>query len=96
MRRLASAFRAHSDFPLQHVATFRSIPGVAWSDHLSFWRQGYRAVMITDTAFYRYPYYHTAEDTPEKLAYAEFARATQGLFRAFAALAGADPTGPLG
>ncbi|MGQ0664364.1 MAG: M28 family peptidase [Pseudomonadota bacterium] len=87
MRRLAAAFRAHSNFPLEHVATFRSVPGVAWSDHWSFWRQGYRALMVTDTAFYRYPYYHSGEDTPDKLAYPEFARATAGLQAALVALA---------
>ncbi len=88
MRRLARAFRAGSDFPLEHAATFRSIPGVSWSDHWSFWEHGYRAIMVTDTAFYRYAYYHTGEDTPEKLAYPQFARATDGLFRCFAAFAG--------
>jgi hypothetical protein len=36
------------------AATFSFVLGVSWSDHRSFWRQGYRAVMITDTAFYRY------------------------------------------
>jgi hypothetical protein len=50
--------------------------------------------MITDTAFYRYPYYHTALDTPDKLTYDAFALATEGLYGAFAALA-AD-AGPLG
>lgn len=82
MRKLARAFRLSTDFPMEHVATFASIPGVAWSDHLSFWRHRYRAMMITDTAFYRYPYYHTPEDTPEKLNYNEFARMTNGLFKA--------------
>lgn len=94
MRRLADAFRAHSDFPLEQTSTLRFIPGVAWSDHRSFWREGYRAVMITDTAFYRYAHYHTARDTPDKLTYAEFARATAGLFQAFAALA-SDATAEL-
>jgi len=87
MRRLAAAFRAHSDFPLQTVSTFRFVPGVAWSDHHSFWRQGYPALMVTDTAFYRYRHYHAASDTPEKLAYPEFAQVTLRLFKAFAALA---------
>jgi hypothetical protein len=82
MLKLARAFRATSDFPMEHVATFSLIPGVAWSDHLSFWRQRYRALMITDTAFYRYPYYHTALDTPDRLNYEEFARMSNGLFRA--------------
>lgn len=87
LRRMARIFRRHSDFPLEHVATFRWVPGVAWSDHLSFWRQGYRALMVTDTAFYRYRYYHTPEDTPDKLNYPAFERATDGLFRCFAAMA---------
>ncbi len=87
MRRLAAAFRAHSEFPLQTTATFRFVPGVSWSDHRSFWRNGYRAVMITDTAFYRYRHYHAASDTPDKLAYPELARVTLGLFGAFATLA---------
>lgn len=87
LRRLALAYRAATVFPMQHVATFAAIPGVAWSDHLSFWRQRYRAVMINDTAFYRYPWYHTAEDTAEKLNYAEFARMTIGLSKALSALA---------
>jgi Zn-dependent M28 family amino/carboxypeptidase len=87
LRRMARTFRCHSDFPLEHVATFRWVPGVAWSDHLSFWRQGYRALMVTDTAFYRYRYYHTPEDTPDKLNYTAFGRVTEALRRCFAAMA---------
>ena len=87
MRLLAKAFRAHSDFPRQTVSTFRAIPGVSWSDHQSFWRQGYRAVMVTDTAPYRYRHYHAPTDTPDKLSYPELAQVTLGLFDAFAALA---------
>jgi hypothetical protein len=83
---LAVAFRANSDFQLETAATFSFVPGVSWSDHRSFWRQGYRAVMITDTAFYRYRHYHQPSDTPDKLAYFELARATSGLFAAFSEL----------
>ena len=83
MRQVAEAFRTKSDFPLQIIATFRFVPGVSWSDHRSFWRQGYRAMMITDTAPYRYPYYHAAADTPDKLAYPELSRVTLGLCAAF-------------
>jgi Zn-dependent M28 family amino/carboxypeptidase len=87
MRRLAAAFRQASDFPLQHIATLSLVPGVAWSDHLSFWRQGYPALMVTDTAFYRYPYYHTPEDTPDKLDYPRLAAVTHGLAGAIRRLA---------
>ena len=87
MQRLAEAFRAQSDFPLQTVSTFRFIPGVSWSDHRSFWRHGYPAVMVTDTAFHRYRHYHAPTDTADKLAFPELAQVTLGLFEAFAVLA---------
>lgn len=82
-----AAFRAGSDFPVEHIATLACVPGVAWSDHLSFWRNGYPAFMITDTAPFRYPYYHSAEDTPEKLNYTAFAQVTDGLLAMLAAMA---------
>lgn len=87
LRNSVTAFRAHSDFPVEHVATFGFVPGVSWSDHLSFWRQGYPALMVTDTAFYRYPYYHMATDTPERLNYPAMAEVTRGLCGAAADLA---------
>jgi hypothetical protein len=87
MRRLAKAFRANSDFPLETAATLQSVPGVSWSDHRSFWSHGYRAMMVTDTAFYRYRHYHMPSDTPDKLAYPKLTRVTSGLFAAFAELA---------
>jgi len=83
----SAAFRRHSQFPAEHVATFPWIPGVAWSDHLAFWRQGYRAVMVTDTAFYRYPHYHAATDLPDKLDYTSMAAVTEGVSHAVASLA---------
>ncbi len=87
MLKLAKAFRQASDFPLEHVATFSFIPGIEWSDHLSFWRQNYKALMVTDTAFYRYPYYHSSNDTPEKLDYLRLANVCDGLYKAIHSLA---------
>ena len=87
MRRLAAAFRRGSHFPLETTAMFPFVPGVSWSDHRSFWVQGFRAVMITDTAFYRYPHYHAVTDTPERLDYPSLAHVTLGLHSALAELA---------
>ncbi len=84
---LFQAFRASSNFPAERLATFAWIPGVAWSDHRSFWHQGYPAVMVTDTAFYRYRCYHCPCDTPEKLDYGRLAEITQGLGGAMKRLA---------
>jgi Zn-dependent M28 family amino/carboxypeptidase len=82
MHQLARAFRNTCDFPLQHVATLAAVPGISWSDHASFWKEGYPALMITDTAFYRYPWYHSPEDTPDKVNYTALARVTEGLSKA--------------
>ena len=87
LHRTVSLFKSHSDVPVESLATLSIVPGVSWSDHLSFWRRGYPALMVTDTAFYRYPYYHTAWDTPDKINYDTMARVTDGLFGAIGALA---------
>ena len=55
------------------------IPGIADSDHSSFWRNGARAAMVTDTAWYRNPRYHTARDTPDTLDYGRMARIVDGM-----------------
>lgn len=91
LRELAAAFRAHSDFPAESLATFSFVPGVAWSDQLSFWHENYRAVMVTDTAFYRYAYYHSELDMPEKLDYLSMARVVSGLQAAIGDLAMHSP-----
>jgi Zn-dependent M28 family amino/carboxypeptidase len=78
LRRTAKAFRAATRLPLIASPAPASIPGVAWSDHWSFWQHGYRALMLTDTAPYRYPHYHTVDDSPEKLDYARIAQAVSG------------------
>lgn len=87
LREVATAFRANSDFPAERLASPAFVPGVAWSDQLSFWRAGYSAVMVTDTAFYRYPHYHLGTDTPEKIRYPEMARVVEGLAKSIMALA---------
>ncbi len=79
LREWVEAFRAHSDFPAESLATFEFVPGVAWSDHLPFWREGYAALMVTDTAFYRYAHYHSHRDTPDRLDYGAMARVVMGL-----------------
>lgn len=90
MRRFARLFRSRCAFPLEHLAAFTWVPGVAWSDHLSFWLKGYRALMVTDTAFFRNPNYHAATDTPDTLDYERLANLTSGLDRALAALVDGD------
>lgn len=87
LRRAFDAFRAGSDFPAEKLAAPALMPGIGWSDQLSFWREGYPAAMVTDTAFHRYRHYHQPTDTPEKLDYARMAQVVDGLARALERLA---------
>ena len=88
LRRAIAAFRSHARFPTQGAAAPAWVPGVWWSDHWAFWREGYLAIMISDTAPYRNPFYHTPQDTPDKLDYARTARVVDGLAHVVRALAG--------
>jgi len=81
-RALKTAMRRGSDLPVRSINGPRSLLGVDLSDHASYWDAGYPAVMITDTAFYRNPRYHTAEDKPETLDYARMAEVVRGLYAA--------------
>ena len=73
------SFRRHATFPSEGIAAPSFITGVDWSDHWAFWNQGYPALMITDTAPFRYRAYHTAEDTPDKIDYDRTARVVRAL-----------------
>lgn len=79
LRRVVRSFRQNTTLPSEGSAAPAAVPGVGWSDHWSFWQFGYRALMVTDTAPYRYPHYHTARDTADKLDYGRMARAITGL-----------------
>lgn len=79
VRESIAAFRRHARFPSEGLVAPALVPGVDWSDHASFWREGYPAVMITDTAPYRYPHYHSASDRPARIDYPSFARVVAGL-----------------
>jgi hypothetical protein len=86
-RDVIRTFRAHATLPSEGAAPPGKIPGVGWSDHWSFWQNGYPAVMVTDTATFRNPHYHTAHDTPETLDYGRAARVAAGVERVVAELA---------
>ena len=87
VRQAIGAFRASTPFPSDGVAAPSGIEGIHWSDHWSFWEAGYPAIMVTDTAPFRYPHYHEATDTSEQLDYSGFARVTSGLVEVIGMLA---------
>lgn len=87
LRRTIAAFRKSTEFPSEGLSSPRWITGVDWSDHWSFWQEGYRAIMVTDTAYFRYPYYHSKEDTIDKIKFNRLTRVVSGLLKTFTTLA---------
>src|SRR5919198_3353689 len=81
LRRVIGLFREHAKIPSEGAALPSFVPGVSWSDQWSFWRNGYPGIMVTDTAPFRYPYYHSANDTPDKLDYDRFTLVVSGMHK---------------
>jgi hypothetical protein len=79
LRRSIALFRKHAKIPSEGAALPSFVPGVSWSDQWAFWQHGYPGIMITDTAPFRYPHYHSATDTPDKLDYDRFALVVSGM-----------------
>lgn len=76
--------------PVEVLAAPAIVPGIGLSDHASFWKEGYPAVMITDSAFYRNPNYHQATDTFDTLDYKTMAELLKGLIYTVRVLCGGD------
>lgn len=93
VRGCVGSFREHVQFPCEGMAAPEAIPGVGFSDHWSFWQAGYPALMVTDTAMYRYPHYHSAQDTPDQIDYDRMARVVAGLVPVIEDLAKSKQTG---
>jgi hypothetical protein len=81
------SFRSHTSFPSIGGVAPGTIPGIGWSDHWAFAEHGFAAVMITDTALFRYPHYHLPSDTPDKIDAERLARVVKGIERVIRDLA---------
>ena len=88
LRTAHRAFKARTSFPIQSAPAPESLAGVGWSDQWAFWRAGYPAIMVTDTAPYRYPWYHRPQDTPDKIAFDKLTQVVGGLEHVVHVLAG--------
>ncbi|MGD8755938.1 MAG: M28 family peptidase [Desulfobacterales bacterium] len=81
-KNLVAQFQKNEDLPVVKLTVpFNGwiMPAVRLSDHASFWDKGYKAVMVTDSAFFRNPYYHTAADTMDKLDFEFMAKVVESL-----------------
>jgi Zn-dependent M28 family amino/carboxypeptidase len=82
VRRVTRAFREVDGLPVESIALpdlVAALIGASLSDHFPFWRRGYRALMVGDTAFYRNPHYHRSSDTLATLSLPFLEKVTRGL-----------------
>lgn len=77
--KIAGSFRKATDLQLVTLNAPAIIVGIDFSDHWSFGKFGYPAFMVTDTAFYRNPNYHSPSDLPDTLDYNRMAKVVEGL-----------------
>lgn len=80
MRRAKSLITGATDQPVHSINAPPFIPGIDLSDHRSYWSEGFPAIMVTDTAFYRNPHYHRAGDTYDTLDYRRMAEVVKGVY----------------
>jgi Zn-dependent M28 family amino/carboxypeptidase len=93
VERVHQVLGAASGLPSESLAAPRGLQGVDFSDHGSYWDEGYPAVMVTDTALFRNPHYHTAQDTWDTLDYTRMARVVRGVQCTVEALAAPEGGG---
>ncbi len=79
LHEFVDGFREHTKIPTIGGIAPDFIDGIGWSDHWSFYMFGYPAIMITDTALFRYPEYHTPSDLPDKVNYEKLAHITHAV-----------------
>ena len=79
VRRATRAFRESTKFPSEGIAAPAGWPGIGWSDHWSFWMEGWPGIMVTDTAPFRNPHYHTPFDTADKVDFERMTRVVGGV-----------------
>jgi hypothetical protein len=81
-RTLRNSFKNNPNLPVVSLTVPLNgwiMPAVRLSDHASFWDKGFRAVMLTDTAFFRNPNYHLPSDTMQTLDFSYMAELVQSL-----------------
>ena len=70
-----------SAFPTEGIAAPSWLKDIFRSDHAAFWSCGFPGLMITDTANFRYPHYHTAGDTVDKINFTALAALVTALIK---------------
>jgi hypothetical protein len=80
VRDFGGRFRQHAEIASQGATLPASlVPDVLRSDHETYVLRGIPGMMVTDTANFRFPHYHSSSDTLDKVNIQKLARVVQGL-----------------
>jgi Zn-dependent M28 family amino/carboxypeptidase len=80
MRRVKALMRGAASLRVLSINAPAAVPGIDLSDHRCYWAEGFAAIMVTDTSFFRNRQYHLMGDTWDKLDYARMAQVVQGMY----------------
>lgn len=80
---LARAIKKNAGIGVRSLVAPEYVAGINRSDHFAFWHYGFKAVMITDTAFFRNKNYHRDTDTIDTLNFNSMTQIVKGLYNAF-------------
>jgi Zn-dependent M28 family amino/carboxypeptidase len=80
VKKVKTLMKNSSSLDVQSINAPVSVPGVGFSDHRSYWDQGYPAIMLTDTAFFRNPHYHMVSDTIGTLNFEKMSEVVEGVY----------------
>jgi hypothetical protein len=67
VKKFSTSFNDLATIDTKNIKAPAKIQGIDFSDHLNYWKFGYDALMVTNTAFYRNRNYHQTSDTMETL-----------------------------
>ena len=85
-KKLTRKFKRNASIRTKKFTGPSALPGIDFSDHLNYWKFGFSALMITDTAFYRNKNYHEATDTIDTLNFTKMGAVIDSLYTAITAL----------
>ena len=77
---LKKGIKKHAAIDVQSLTAPEYFGGINLSNNYAFWHHGYRAVMVTDTSFYRNRHYHQETDTIDTLNFEAMAEVVKGLY----------------
>ncbi|MNV05364.1 allantoate amidohydrolase [compost metagenome] len=79
-RKFTKRMDRFTTLPVKKFNGPKSLTGIDFSDHLNYWKMGYSACMVTDTAFYRNKNYHQKTDEMGTLNISKMASVINGVF----------------